>query len=143
VVDKSAQRVRGHGSGSPASRGWRVLLAHDATASACDLLIDTIEGALGKVDVRESSSVDDARVALDTACFDLVMVCLDLPPAPRGGIRLAQELVGESLPVILVTRSLWWIPQPAAALRALPWIPPDAAIAQVSRAVGEAMTAGR
>jgi hypothetical protein len=133
-----------HGSVAPTGRRWRVLLAHDATASSCDILIDALEGALGEVDVSESSSVDDARVALDTARFDLAMVCLNLPPAPRSGVRLAQELLSSrGPPLILVTRSLSWIPQPAAALRDLPWIPPDAAVAQVSRAIGEAMVALR
>ena len=132
-----------HRSGAPTGRRWRILLAHDATASSCDILMDAIEGALGEVDVSESSSVADARVARDTARFDLALVCLNLPPAPRGGVRLAQELLSRGPPLILVTRSLSWIPQPASALRDLPWIPPDAAVAQVSRAVGEAMVALR
>jgi hypothetical protein len=120
-------------------RRWRLLLAHDATASTCDTLFDAIEGALGNVDVNESSSVDDARVALQTGRFDLAMVCLDLPPAPLGGVRLAQEFLDEGLPVILVTRSLRWIPPSAASLRELSWIPPDATAVEVSRAVGETM----
>ena len=128
-------------SGMRTARRWRLLLAHDATASTCDPLIDAIEGALGNVDVNESSSVDDARVALLTTRFDLCLVCLDLPPAPLGGVRLAQEFVRDGLPVVLITRSLRWIPPAAAALRDLPWMPPDATAAQVSRAVGEAMAA--
>jgi hypothetical protein len=134
------------------ARRWRLLLAHDATASTCDLLIDAIEGALGNVDISESSSIDDARVAVRASGhfgdgglwenrFDVAMVCLDLPPAPLGGVRLAQELVDQGLPVILITRSLRWIPPSAATLRDLPWVPPDAAVADVSRAVGEAMAA--
>jgi hypothetical protein len=129
------------GSGMRPARRWRLLLAHDATASTCDPLIDAIEGALGNVDVNESSSVDDARVALLSARFDLCLVCLDLPPAPLGGVRLAQEFVRDGLPVVLITRSLRWIPPSAAALRELPWMPPDATAAEVSRAVGEAMAA--
>ena len=123
------------GSGLRLVRRWRLLLAHDATASTCDPLIDAIEGALGNVDVNESSSVDDARVALHTARFDLSLVCLDLPPAPLGGVRLAEEFVRAGLPVILITRSLRWVPPSAASLRALPWVPPDATTAEVSRAV--------
>jgi hypothetical protein len=133
------------------ARRWRLLLAHDATAATCNPLIDAIEGALGNVDVYESSSVDDARDALrpslaegaylDGPHFDLAMVCLDLPPAPAGGVRLAQELVRAGLPVVLITRSLRWIPPSAAALRELPWVPPDATVADVARAVGEAMAA--
>ncbi len=126
-------------SGMRTVRRWRLLLAHDATASTCDPLIDAIEGALGQVDVNESSSVDDARVARETSRFDLALVCLDLPPAPLGGVRLAQELLAGGLPVVLVTRSLRWIPPSAAALRELAWIPPDATVADVSRAVAEAM----
>lgn len=141
------------GSGMRLARRWRLLLAHDATASTCDPLIDAIEGALGNVDIYESSSVDDARDVLRSsladhdapfydergARFDLCMICLDLPPAPTGGARLAQEMRRLGLPVILITRSLRWIPPSAAALRDLPWIPPDAGEAEVSRAVGEAM----
>src|ERR1700733_2033137 len=65
-------------------RRWRVLLAHDATAATCNSLIDAVEAALGNVDVGESSSVDDARLALRlgphdgaTGRFLLAMVCLD------------------------------------------------------------------
>lgn len=143
------------GSGMRRARRWRVLLAHDASAS-CDVLLDAIEGALGTVDIYESSSVDDARDALRTSradseapwpgevmrpTFDLCMVCLDLPPAPLGGVRLAGELMRAGLPVVLVTRSLRWIPASAAALRELPWVPPDATVIEVARAVGVAMAA--
>jgi hypothetical protein len=146
---------RGHKFGQPVedrsglrkARRWRLLLAHDATASTCDPLLDALEGALGEVDVSESSSIDDARVAIRGAAdddpqgarFHLALVCLDLPPAPLGGVRLAKELVDRGLPVVLVTRSLRWIPPTAAALRDLPWIPPDADAAAVSRAIAEAM----
>jgi hypothetical protein len=124
-----------------------VLLAHDASAATCNSLIDAVEEALGNVDVSESSSVEDARVALRlgphdgaTGRFHLAMVCLDLPPAPLGGVRLAQEVLGKhNLPVILVTRSLRWIPAWAVALRDLPWVTPDATPEEVARAVGEAM----
>ena len=130
-------------SGLRKARRWRLLLAHDATASTCNPILDAIEGALGNVDVSESSSIDDARLAVrgcrDESRFHLAMVCLDLPPAPLGGVRLAQELLGAGLPVVLITRSLRWIPPSAAALLQLPWIPPDAGSAEVSRAVGEAM----
>lgn len=144
------------GSGMRLARRWRLLLAHDATAATCDPLIDAIEGALGNVDIYESSSVDDARDVLRSsvadmdapfndggrtagARFDLALVCLDLPPAPTGGARLAQEVRRQGLPVVLITRSLRWIPPTAASLRELPWVPPDASEADVARAVGEAM----
>jgi len=142
------------GSGMRLARRWRLLLAHDATAATCNPLVDAIEGALGNVDIYESSSVDDARDALRTSFgdaahephadgprFDLCMVCLDLPPVPAGGVRLAQELCHAGLPVVLITRSLRWIPASAAALRDLPWVPPDATTAEVARAVGEALAA--
>ena len=95
------------GSSVRPARRWRVLLAHDATAATCNSLIDAVEAALGNVDVSESSSVEDARVALRlgphdgaTGRFHLAMVCLDLPPAPLGGVRLAQEILGRyNLPV--------------------------------------------
>lgn len=142
---------------------WRLLLAHDATASTCNPLLDSIGAALGEVDISESSSVDDALLSvglsvggsfdvgyrdapandhLDVAPqrFHLALVCLDLPPAPLGGVRLAQALLERGVPVILVTRSLRWIPPSATSLHGLPWIPPDAGTAEVSRAVGEAMS---
>jgi hypothetical protein len=136
------------GSGMRLVRRWRLLLAHDATASTCDGLVDAIEGALGNVDVNESSSVHDARVALDallheggprSSRFDLCMVCLDLPPAPVAGVRLAQDVLRQGMPLVLITRSLRWVPASAVALRDVPWVPPDATAAQVSQAVGEAM----
>jgi len=140
------------GSGLRRVRRWRLLLAHDATATTCDPLVDAIEGALGNVDINESPSIDDARVALRSSAlppaphdptagtrFDVCMICLDLPPAPLGGVRLAQEALRCGLPVVLITRSLRWIPGSAAALRELPWVTPDATIADVARAVGEAM----
>lgn len=142
---KFGEPVEAGSSGLRLVRRWRLLLAHDATAATCDSLIDAIEGALGNVDINESSSIDDARVALhpDThgGRFDVCMICLDLPPAPLGGVRLAQEILGLGIPVVLVTRSLRWIPPSAVALRELPWVPPDAPVAAVSGAVGEAMAA--
>jgi hypothetical protein len=128
-------------SGMRLARRWRLLLAHDATATTCDPLVDAIEGALGNVDINESSSVDDARVALHTARFDVCLVCLDLPPAPLGGVKLAQEVMRHGVPVVLVTRSLRWIPPSAAKLREVPWVSPDAAASEVARAVGEAVAA--
>ena len=73
--------------------------------------------------------------------FDLVMVCLDLPPAPHGGVRLAQEILRQGLPVVLITRSLRWIPPGATTLHELPWLTPDADVIEVARAVGDAVAA--
>lgn len=131
------------GSGLRRVRRWKLLLAHDATASTCDPLITSIEGAFGNVDVNESSSVEDARVALRTSRFDLCMVCLDLPPAPMGGVRLALQMKEQGMPVVLITRSLRWIPPSATALRDVPWVPPDANATEVARAVGQAIAAAR
>src|SRR5262245_12035193 len=98
--------VEATGSGLRRVRRWKLLLAHDATASTCDPLTDAVEAALGEVDINESSSIDDARVALSTSRFDVCLVCLDLPPAPLGGVRLAQEMIKSGMPVVLITRSL-------------------------------------
>lgn len=129
------------GSGVRRVRRWQLLLAHDAAASTCDPLLDSLSSALGDVEVYESASMDDARDAVDTGRFDLGLICLDLPPAPAGGARLAEELLAAGLPVVLVTRSQRWLPASASALRALPWVRPDATIAEVSSAVADAMTA--
>lgn len=119
---------------------WRLLLAHDASATTCDSLALVVESALGAVDITDASSVDDARVALFSVDFHVALVCLDLPPAPVGGVRLAQEVLALDIPVVLITRSLRWIPQSAAALRDLPWAAPDAGEAEVGQAIVEAMT---
>lgn len=118
---------------------WRLLLAHDASSSTCDPLALVIESALGAVDITDASSVDDARVALFSVDFHIALVCLDLSPAPVGGVRLAQEVLALDVPVVLVTRSLRWIPQSAVALRELPWVAPDAGQAEVGQAIVEAM----
>ena len=118
---------------------WRLLLAHDASAATCDPLAFVVESALGAVDITDASSVDDARVALFSVDFHVALVCLDLPPAPQGGIHLAQEVLALDVPVVLVTRSLRWIPQSAAALRDLPWVTPDAGEAEVGQAIVDAM----
>ncbi|AKT41007.1 hypothetical protein [Chondromyces crocatus] len=102
----------------------RVLLAHNATAVTCDALARLIE-ATG-AELVDASSSDDARLAVEAEDFDACLVCLDLPPAPFAGVRLASELLERGCPVVLVTRSQRWLPADATALRALPWIPPDA-----------------
>ena len=65
--------------------------------------------------------------------------CRALPPAPSGGVRLAQEVLALDIPVVLITRSLRWIPQSASALRELPWVPPDAGATDVGQAIVDAM----
>jgi hypothetical protein len=118
---------------------WRLLLAHDASSTTCDSLALVVESALGSVDITDASSVDDARVALFSVDFHVALVCLDLPPAPVGGVRLAQEVLALDVPVVLITRSLRWIPQSAAALRELPWVAPDAGTTEVGQAIVEAL----
>jgi hypothetical protein len=122
-------------------RRWRLLLAHDASAATCNPLVDSLGSALGDVELYESASMDDARDAVDSGRFDLGLVCLDLPPAPTGGARLAEELLATGLPIVLVTRSLRWRPASAVVLRALPWVRPDATVPEVARAVTDALTA--
>lgn len=128
-----------HGASGIRSVRWRLLLAHDASAATCDPLVLVVESALGAVDITDASSVDDARVALVSVDFHVALVCLDLPPAPLGGVRLAQEVLALDVPVVLVTRSLRWIPPSAAALRELPWVTPDADAGLVGQAIVDAM----
>lgn len=126
-------------SGVRRARRWRLLLAHDATAATCDPLAFAVEAALGNVDMVDASSADDARAALQAAPFDVCLVCLDLPPAPLGGVRLAQHALSQGFPVVLITRSLRWIPASASALREQPWIPPDASAGEVAMAISDAI----
>jgi len=104
-------------------------------------LPDAVIDALGNVDVVDAGSLEDARVTLNGSKFDVCLVCLDLPPAPSAGVRLATEMVEGGLPVVLVTRSQRWIPADAAPLRTLPWMPPDATPTDVANAVGAAVAA--
>jgi hypothetical protein len=126
-------------SGIRPVRRWRALLAHDATAPTCDGLAFALEEALGNVDLTDASSVEDARVTLQSAHFHVCLVCLDLPPAPLGGVRLAQQMLAQEQPVVLVTRSLRWIPHNAPELRDLPWISPDAPAKEVAQAISDAI----
>ncbi|WP_437641549.1 hypothetical protein [Sorangium sp. So ce854] len=119
-------------------RSFKILLAHDPRASTCDPLARAIESALENVEIVDASSIDDALLASATERFDACLVCLDLPPAPLGGARLATELVGTNHPVVLVTRSLRWLPPDRPALQHLPWIPPDAGTAEIKDAIAAA-----
>jgi DNA-binding MurR/RpiR family transcriptional regulator len=126
-------------SGLRPARRWRLLLAHDAAAPTCDDLPDAILDALGNVDVVDASSMEDARVTLGASNFDVCLVCLDLPPAPSAGARLAREMIERGVPVVLVTRSQRWIPSDSPELRTLPWMAPDATPTDVANAVGAAV----
>lgn len=127
--------ARGNGDATPA---LRVLLAHHATASTCDALALALEASLDHVEIVDAASIDGARHAVATEPIDVCLVCLDLPPAPLGGARLAQELVDAGHNVILVTRSLRWLPAHAASLRQLPWIAPEAGAQAVARVIAAA-----
>ncbi|HEY4122402.1 MAG TPA: hypothetical protein VGM56_31260 [Byssovorax sp.] len=122
-------------SGLRPARRWRLLLAHDAASTTCDGLADAIVDALGNVDVVDAWSADDARLDAGAGRLDVCLVCLDLAPAPVAGVRLAQEMVEQGLPVVIVTRSQRWIPQDAADLRQLPWIVPEASSEDVCAAI--------
>jgi len=134
-------------SGSRLIRRWRVLVAHDARSPTCDALIralhrvldshpcgenpsgdvelgDELTGARG-VDLVDCSSVDDACEALESSAFDLCLVCLDLPPVPHGGARMANLVLDVGNPLLLVTRSLRWLPATADALRSQSWVRPE------------------
>jgi DNA-binding NarL/FixJ family response regulator len=120
-------------------RPWRFLLAHDASAKTCRPLLQSVERALGNVDIVDAASIEHALAELRDSKFDACFVCLDLPPAPTGGARLAQKMMRDGRPVVLVTRSLRWLPQDATRLRDVPWVPPDAQPSDVAKAVRAAL----
>src|SRR5262245_20004063 len=97
-------------SGARRLRRWRVLLAHDARASTCDSITTALEEMLRDVEIVDASSIDAAQASLSSVPFDACLVCLDLPPAPVGGVRLAREAISDGHSVVLVTRSLRWLP---------------------------------
>jgi hypothetical protein len=118
---------------------WRVLLAHDGALGTCDHLLQVLADALGDVQVLDAPSADAARDVLRRTPVDICFVCLDLPPAPLGGIKLAQDLVRVGCPLILVTRSLRWLPRTAAELKVLPWVTPEADATDLVRAIDHAV----
>lgn len=120
-------------------RPWRFLLAHDASAKTCRPFMQSVERALGNVDIVDAASVEHALDELNDSTFDACFVCLDLPPVPVGGARLAQRMIRQGRPVVLVTRSLRWLPPDATGLRNVPWVPPDAPPGQVAKAVRAAL----
>jgi hypothetical protein len=126
-------------SGFRPLKHWRLLLAHDVSTRTCDALAIGIHRAIGHVEIVDASSLADARAALEVSRFDACLVCLDLPPAPRGGVRLARDLVAFGYPVVLVTRSLRWLPVDAVDLHAAPWVTPEADALAVVRAIAKAV----
>lgn len=122
-----------------AASRWRVLMAHDGGLPTCDRLFEAIASAMDDVEVLDAPSTDAARAILRHTAVDVCFVCLDLPPSPVGGIKFAQELVRAGCPLVLVTRSLRWLPKTAAELRVLPWITPEASAVDVLHAIDEAV----
>lgn len=120
-------------------RLWRFLLAHDFKAPMCKPLVASVEKALGLVDVVSASSVEEAVEELSDGSFDMCFVCLNLPPVPNGTARLTSRIMSEGFPVVLVTRSLRWVPPKATHLRGVPWIAPDAPPADVLRVMRTAI----
>ncbi len=118
---------------------WKILLAHDGALPTCNLLMGALASAMPDAQVLDATSAEAARAHLRRTAVDVCFVCLDLPPSPNGGIRLAQELVRVGLPVVLITRSLRWLPRSAAELRVLPWVAPETTAVDVVRAIDEAV----
>jgi hypothetical protein len=130
------RRASEHSGARPTRVG--VLLAHDPSARTCDALCAALRAIFPRVDIVDAPSAEYARTAGHASSVDVSMVCLDLPPAPLGGVRLAMEIAREKRPLVLVTRSLRWLPPSAASLRALPWVSPEATPAEVARAIAAA-----
>ena len=132
-------------SGSHKSRRgpWRLLLAHDSRAASCDGLFATIETALGDVEISDVASIEAARAALHAAPLDVCLVCLDLPPAPLAGVRLAAEIFAAGPPLVLVTRPPRLLPPAAVDLRPGPWNPPHPPAGALSDAIVAALEPGR
>jgi hypothetical protein len=133
------QQMDSSRSGFRPLKYWRLLLAHDVTTRTCDALSSGIHRAMRNVEIVDASSLADARSALQVSRFDACLICLDLPPAPRGGVRLAQELVAFGDPIVLITRSLRWLPVDAVDLHAAPWVTPEADALAVVRAIAKAV----
>jgi hypothetical protein len=124
------------GSGVRRVKRWRLMLAHDPLASTCAGLLGSLDLAFPELELVDATSVEDARASLGAdAEFDAVLVCLDLPPAPMGAVRLARAALLDGHPVVLVTRSQRWLPVDADELRARPWVAPDATPEELLRAV--------
>lgn len=120
----------------------RVLVARDSRLSTCDAMVSGLERTLEGCEIVEAFSVEGALgMARSNGPFDVCLVCLDLPPAPRGGCRLAEELMADGQAVVLITRSLRWLPAGDQALRSLPWVTPEASLDAVREAIQTAIDA--
>jgi hypothetical protein len=123
------------GSGIRRVKPWRLMLAHDPVASTCAPLVGALATTFPQLELVDATSIEDARASLRMGSLDAALVCLDLPPAPMGAVRLARAALAENHAVVLVTRSLRWLPQDADDLRALPWVAPDATPEDLLRAM--------
>lgn len=119
---------------------WKVLVAHNGALKTCDGLLEVLRETMENVAISDATSVEEARASLRRGPVDVCFVCLDLQPSPLGGIKLAQDLVRVGCPLVLITRSLRWLPASAAELRVVPWVPPEATSAEVVRAIDEAIS---
>ncbi len=120
----------------PTVRRLDVLVAYDAASNTCDRLVDGM-----KVSHRMTlaSSVQDAGELVRGRKFDVSVVCLDLPPAPHAAARFADFALANGLPVVLVTRSLRWLPTSAAHLRLLAWVSPDVRPEELDAAIEDSL----
>ncbi len=112
----------------------RVLLAH-AGGSVCDMLVSHIDGIFGDVALMEVNSVEAGLAALHAEPLSVCFVCLDILPAPRGAVRLAQEALRVGVPLVFVARSLRWLPHDADDLRKVPWVRPEASRAELTQVI--------
>jgi hypothetical protein len=127
-------------TGETAAPRLRVLVARDSRLSTCDAMVRGLERAMEGCEIVEAFSVEGAlSTAESSGPFDVCLVCLDLPPAPRGGSRLAEELMADGHAVVLITRSLRWLPAGDQALRSLPWVTPEADTRAVLEAIQTAI----
>jgi hypothetical protein len=135
-------------SSTQLARPWTLLWAHDAQSRACDLLLGELlrqaRQDRGPGHVEEIGSLEAAWVALDRAgglvrsgarqTEDvLVLVCLDLPPVPRGGMTVTGWARSLRMPAIMVTHGRRWLPPGAAT--DLPTLSPAASREEVARAL--------
>jgi len=122
-----------------------VLFAHDTTQATCAALLEHLH-KFTRTSIRPLSIAGSAQAAAEQlrlveragAAIDLAVLCLDLPPAPTAGIRLANYSLEVGVPVVLVTRSMHWLAH-LPRLAALPWLRPDASRAQVEEKLGAAI----
>lgn len=141
-LDVSVRSALG-GEAQAKARRSSVLVAHDAGSSACDALVRLLEAGIpGRLEpgaLTRASSVQDAAELLRTRSFDVLFVSLDLQPAPQAAPKLADFALGRGIPVVLVTRSLRWLPAASAHLRLLPWVSPEATADELDAAMADAL----